>query len=112
MAEHALLSASSSSRWLNCPPSARLEEAVEEETSQYAREGSFAHSLAELHLARHLEFINTDKYHKKLKKLKQDPFYSQELEDYVNIYVDLAVEKINEARAGQRRIFPLQHQRE
>ncbi len=49
MPEHALLSASGAKRWLNCPPSARLEE-----TSEYAREGSFAHGLAELYLARHL----------------------------------------------------------
>ena len=50
MAEHALLSASGAGRWLSCPPSARLEEAVEEEESEYAREGSFAHSLAERNL--------------------------------------------------------------
>ncbi len=100
MAEHALLSASSSSRWINCPPSARLEETVEEEASQYAREGSFAHTLAELYLAHHLELLNKNEYHKKLKKLKQGPFYSQELDDYVKSYVDLALEKINQARAG------------
>jgi hypothetical protein len=44
MAEHALLSASGSERWIQCQPSARLEEAVDEETSEYAKEGSFAHS--------------------------------------------------------------------
>jgi hypothetical protein len=54
MAEHALLSASGSERWIQCQPSARLEEAVDEETSEYAKEGSFAHSLAETYLAHHL----------------------------------------------------------
>jgi hypothetical protein len=57
MAEHALLSASGSERWIQCQPSARLEEAVDEETSEYAKEGSFAHSLAETYLAHHLGLI-------------------------------------------------------
>lgn len=45
--KHAILSASSSDRWLHCPPSARLEARVPEETSPYAEEGTMAHSLAE-----------------------------------------------------------------
>ena len=47
MAGHALLSASSSHRWLNCPPSARLCENYEDRGSEYAQEGSDAHSLCE-----------------------------------------------------------------
>ena len=45
MGRHALLSASSSKRWLNCTPSARLEEQFAEETgnSVYAEEGTAAH---------------------------------------------------------------------
>lgn len=99
MAEHALLSASGADRWLNCPPSARLEEVVEEGTSEYAREGSFAHALAELKLAHYLGSISNPKYNLKLKELKQNSFYSDELEDYVQVYVDYAIEKINEAKA-------------
>lgn len=34
--KHAVLSASSSERWLNCPPSARLCEAYEDKGSDYA----------------------------------------------------------------------------
>ena len=45
--EHALLSASSSWRWLHCTPSARLEAAMPEETSEYAEEGTRAHAVAE-----------------------------------------------------------------
>ncbi len=37
--KHAVLSASSSERWLNCPPSARLCEAYEDKGSDYAAEG-------------------------------------------------------------------------
>lgn len=45
--KHALLSASSSDRWIHCPPSARLEERVAEKPSSYAAEGTEAHSIAE-----------------------------------------------------------------
>lgn len=39
---HALLSASSSDRWLHCPPSARLCETYEDKGSDYAAEGTDA----------------------------------------------------------------------
>ncbi len=96
---HALLSASGSDRWLNCPPSAKLEAGIEEKSSEYAREGTFAHALAELKLACYLENITALEYNRRLQRLNQDKFYSQELEDDVEIYVDFAIEKINEAKA-------------
>lgn len=99
MMRHALLSASGSDRWLNCPPSARLEAGIEEKSSQYAQEGTFAHAVAELKLAHYLRRIPLLGYKAKLKKLKQDKFCTPELEDAVQIYVDFATEKINEARA-------------
>ena len=55
MAKHALLSASGSDRWFKCPPSALLEAEIEEKSSEYAWEGTFAHALAELKLARYLK---------------------------------------------------------
>lgn len=45
--QHALLSASSSHRWLTIPPIARLEEFFENPTSPAAQEGTLAHALAE-----------------------------------------------------------------
>ena len=47
---HALLSASSSHRWLNCPPSARLCENYDDVASNFAIEGTCAHSLCEYYL--------------------------------------------------------------
>ena len=44
---HAVLSASSSERWLHCPPSARLCESYEDKGSDYAAEGTDAHELCE-----------------------------------------------------------------
>ena len=50
MVKHALLSASSSHRWLHCPPSARLSESYEDKGSDYAAEGTDAHTLCEYKL--------------------------------------------------------------
>lgn len=44
---HALLSPSAAHRWLVCTPCARLEQGIEDQTSEYAEEGTHAHALAE-----------------------------------------------------------------
>lgn len=44
---HALLSASSAHRWLACPPSAVAAEAYANEGTDYTREGTLAHEVAE-----------------------------------------------------------------
>ena len=44
---HALLSASSAARWLACPPSAVAAEAYENEGTEFTREGTLAHEVAE-----------------------------------------------------------------
>jgi len=99
MTSHALLSASGAERWMACTPSPRAEESVSEESSEFAKEGTFAHGLAELKLSLHLGEIGKKEYNKRLKEQKTNEFYSEELEKYVDVYVDLAIEKINEARA-------------
>ena len=49
---HAILSASGSHRWLNCTPSARLEEAEpESKGTVFTQEGTFAHELGEISAA-------------------------------------------------------------
>lgn len=44
---HALLSASSAHRWLACPPSAVAAEAYPQQDTDYTREGTLAHEVAE-----------------------------------------------------------------
>lgn len=44
---HALLSASSAHRWLHCPPSAVAAEAYPSQDTEYTREGTLAHEVAE-----------------------------------------------------------------
>lgn len=46
--QHAVLSPSASHRWVNCPPSLRLEEKYPQSTSAAADEGTDAHTLCEL----------------------------------------------------------------
>jgi hypothetical protein len=88
MAEHALLSASSSHRWLNCTPSARLEESFENKTSSFAAEGTDAHALAEHKLREFLKIPS---------KKPVSEYDSQELEAYTDVYVTYACELIAEA---------------
>ena len=57
---HALLSASASDRWLHCPPSARLCELYEYKGSDYAAEGTDAHTLCEYKLRKALGMEATD----------------------------------------------------
>lgn len=45
---HALLSASSSERWLACPPSAMAAELYSKKSTEYTREGTLAHEVAEM----------------------------------------------------------------
>ena len=45
MSRHAFLSPSASHRWLNCPPSAKLNAQVPDESSPYAQQGTCAHEL-------------------------------------------------------------------
>ena len=46
---HALLSASSAARWLACPPSAVAAEAYPNEGTEFTKEGTLAHEVAEIY---------------------------------------------------------------
>lgn len=111
MAAHALLSASGSSRWLACPPSAKLGEQFEETTSTYAEEGSLAHAFAELELAKALKLIKTREYNKQLKEIKASELYLPEMDDYVQEYVTLVMERISKAKADFQGVTCLLEQR-
>lgn len=91
MAGHALLSASSSHRWLNCPPSARLCEAYEDKSSEYAQEGTDAHSLCEYKLKSALGMESTD-------PTEGLSFYSEEMEQCACDYAAYVIELVAEAK--------------
>lgn len=52
---HALLSASSSNRWLACPPSAVANEAYPNQDTSFTQEGTLAHEVAEIIASARLE---------------------------------------------------------
>lgn len=56
--KHAKLSASGSSRWLNCPGSVEAEGDIPEQRSAFADEGTVAHELAEQAFAQGLHPSN------------------------------------------------------
>jgi hypothetical protein len=53
--KHAKLSASGSSKWLNCPGSVEAESKIPNKSSVYAEEGTLAHELADICLKKQLE---------------------------------------------------------
>ena len=57
---HALLSPSSSERWISCPPSVRMSEKFEEKPSEYAAEGTAAHALCEYKLRQMIGYKEPD----------------------------------------------------
>lgn len=99
MAEHALLSASSAERWLNCTPSARITEYMPETTSTYAAEGRLAHALGELELSYQLKEITKRTYDRRLKDIKKHELYSEEMPEYIEIYTNYVFEKLAEAQS-------------
>ncbi len=89
---HALLSASSASTWLNCPPSARLGETLPDTASEYAAEGSLAHEAAELVMRKYLEPMGVKAFNNRLKKLKENPLWQDEMLEHANTYKEFISE--------------------
>ena len=105
---HALLKASSAVRWINCPPSARLEDEYEDESSEYAKEGTVAHALAALQLKQALNLVTEEEYNNELNsikgitqqlKTKVKTIFKEEMFDYVGEYVDLVMDLYNEEKS-------------
>ncbi len=91
---HALLSASSASRWLKCTAAPRFEEQFPEKTSEYAEEGRLAHAIGELKVIKKFTTqLAPSTYTRKLNKLKKEPLYSDEMDRTTDLYVEHLVEK-------------------
>ena len=86
---HAILSASSAHRWLNCSPSARLEQDFADRETEAAAEGTAAHALAEHKLRKAL----------KLQTKKPISTYdSDEMDGHTDGYVQYVLETLAEAK--------------
>ena len=89
--KHAVLSASSSERWINCPPSARLCEAYEDKGSDYAAEGTDAHTLCEYRLKQALGIPAED-------PIENLSWYNEEMEECAAGYAAYVVELLETAK--------------
>ena len=89
--KHAILSASSSDRWLHCPPSARLCENYEDKGSDYAAEGTDAHTLCEYRLKLALGLPAED-------PIENLSWYNEEMEDCAAGYVSYVLEQVETAK--------------
>lgn len=91
--QHALLSASSAHRWLNCPASARLAEQFPNQTSPYAEAGRVAHAIAELKARKYfLEPMSARTYNAQLKKLRDNPHFDKSMDENTDTYLEVLKE--------------------
>ena len=99
MGNHAVLSASSSHRWMNCPPSVRLTEHMFDNGSVYAAEGSEAHALCEYKLR---QALGQDAQNP-LESPGGLQYYDNAMEDAATGYVAFVVEELEENRRRDHR---------
>jgi hypothetical protein len=91
--KHALLSASGATRWMNCTPSARLEDKFleskgnKEPDSPYAKEGTLAHEFGDVRLRLLNGEIDDKVAQQEFIKLRANEFYTDEMEEEVDKYV-------------------------
>lgn len=92
--KHALLSASSASRWLKCTAAPRFEEGLPERTSEYAEEGRLAHAIGELKVLKKCTPMSTRTYNTRLNKLKKNPLYDPEMDKTTDLYLEHITEQV------------------
>lgn len=86
---HSIYSASGAHRWMNCPPSAHLEQQFPNKTSTYAEEGTAAHDLAEHKLKKALKMRS---------KKPTSPYHSDEMDEMTDLYVEYCLELIQKSK--------------
>lgn len=103
---HAILSASSSHRWLACPPSARLcaNAPGDSAVSDYAVEGTCAHELSEFRLKQALGIPAQD-------PIEHLTFYNEEMEDCASAYAAYISEIVEDAKSNHKDPIVLIEQR-
>lgn len=90
---HALLSASSAHRWLNCTAAPHFEEQFSDGTSVYAEEGTLAHAICELYARKRFTVMTKRKFNAELKKLQAKELFQDEMLKTAEAYVEYLNEK-------------------
>ena len=88
--KHAILSASSAHRWMNCNPSARLEQEFEDRETEAAAEGTAAHALCEHKLRRAMKLQS---------RKPTSPYDSDEMDACTDAYVQFVLNTLAAAKA-------------
>lgn len=83
MSDHATLAPSASNRWLNCPGSIAMSVGCEDREGPAAREGTFAHHIAERALTEDRRAVDY------LGETDGEFTVDQEMADHVQIYLDV-----------------------
>lgn len=96
------MSPSSSERWLNCTPSARLAEEAGSKTSEYAEEGTTAHELAEYALKSWIygTFYPECDELPVPQEIASNRYYSEEMKEAISRYVDFVTGEFYEMQKG------------
>lgn len=97
---HALLSPSGATRWMNCTPSARLEDksGIPDSSSPFAEEGTLAHEFGDIGIRRDNRMITKARYLKERKVLEENEFYSDEMDEEVQKYIDYVNQQFKVAK--------------
>lgn len=89
--KHAVLSASSSHRWLACPPSALLCAKEKDKPSEFALQGTDAHTLCEHKLKTALGQQSKD-------PVEDLTFFDEEMADCTDMYAQYVMEQLSAAK--------------
>lgn len=98
MTAHAKLSPSAAHRWLKCTASPLIESQYPNESTSYAQEGTFAHSVAEICARYAVRSISKIEYEKSIGELSENPLWSSEMLEYCEEYATYIKEKLYELR--------------
>ena len=89
MSAHAILSPSSAKRWINCPPSARINAEAPQKDTVYTREGTLAHAVCELKARKHfLTGVGPKRYQAAMDKFRADELWQDEMEGHTDTYLE------------------------
>ena len=91
MPKHAYLSASSSHRWLECPPSAKLCAGIVDSGSPYAQQGTDAHALCEYKVEKYLGRSPAD-------PTENLTYFDSEMDECTDQYCSYVIEQVEEAK--------------
>jgi len=98
MAAHALLGPSKADQFINCPPSMRATEHIEDVSSAFAEEGTLIHALGEVLLRAWIDNEGVAPDYE-LDTLRASKYYSEEVQNAADEYVAYVQERYRAALA-------------